>query len=211
MPRIRIVVADDHTLVREGIRALLAREADIEIVAEVADGAQVQKTVERLKPDILILDHLLVKGPQSVMAIRARCPETEVLALTEEPPGENFLEYIRAGAKGAIWKGDTGGDLAKAIRSVAAGEVWAKRKVMAKVLEELSLLAHRLERPQGSPVASLTQREMKVGELVAKGFNNREIAEALHLSEKTVKNHLTTIFQKLRCRNRSQLTALLLR
>lgn len=211
MQRIRVVIADDHTLVREGIRALLAREGDLEVVAEAADGAQAQKLVERLQPNILLLDPALLRGPQALQTVRDNSPGTEILILTESPPGEEVLDYIRAGAKGAISKGDTGADLAKALRVVAAGEIWARRKVMARVLEELSALSHRVERPQGAPASRLTQRELKIAELVAEGCKNREIAETLRLSEKTVKNHLTNIFQKVRCRNRAQLTAFLLR
>lgn len=211
MNRIRVIVADDHTLLREGIRALLGREGDIEIVGEAADGSQAQKLVERHKPDILLLDLSLLRGAQALHGLREKYPKTEILILTEGPPGKEFLEYIRAGAKGAISKGDPGADLAKALRAVAGGEIWAKRKIMAEVLEELSALTQRVEGPRAGPVSRLTQRELKVSELVAEGSNNREIAEALHLSEKTVKNHLTTIFQKLGCRNRAQLTSFLLR
>lgn len=211
MPRIRIVIADDHAMLREGIRALLAREADLEIVGEAADGAQAQKLVEKFKPDILLLDPALLRGPQALQTVRAKSPDTEILILTEGPPGDEFLDYIKAGAKGAITKGETGADLAKALRAVAGGEIWARRKVMARVLEELSALAPRSERSQGAPVSRLTQRELKIAELVAQGCNNKEIADTLHLSENTVKNHLTNVFQKVGCRNRSQLTALLLR
>lgn len=198
-------------MMREGIRALLAREADLEIVGEAADGAQAQKMVEKFKPDILLLDPALLRGPQALQTVRAKSPGTEILILTEAPAGDEFLDYIKAGAKGAISKGETGTDLAKALRSVAAGEIWARRKVMARVLEELSTLAPRVERPQGTLLSRLTQRELKVAELVAQGCNNKEIANTLHLSENTVKNHLTSVFQKVGCRNRSQLTAFLLR
>lgn len=211
MQRIRLVIADDHTMFREGIRAVLGSEGNLEIVAEAGDGAQAEKIVESLKPDILLLDPSLLRGPQALQTIRAKSPMTEILILTEAPPGEEILEYIRAGAKGAIWKGETGATLAKALRTVAAGEIWATRKIMARVLQELSALASRVERPQRALVSRLTQRELKIAELAAEGQTNREIAGKLSLSEKTVKNHLTSIFQKLGCRNRSQLTVLLLR
>lgn len=198
-------------MLREGIRALLAREEDIEIIAEASDGAQTEKTVVKLKPDILLLDPALLKGLQTLQTMREKTPGTEILILTEGPPGDEFLEYIRAGAKGAISKGDTGATLAKALRTVAAGEIWATRKIMARVLQELSALASRVEPPRGAAVSRLTQRELRIAELAAEGRNNREIADKLSLSEKTVKNHLTSIFQKLGCRNRSQLTALVLR
>jgi len=198
-------------MLREGIRALLAREADLEIVAEAADGAQAQMLVEKFKPEILLLDPSLLRGPQALQTVRAKSPGTAILILAEVPPGEEFLDYIKAGAKGAIWKGDSGADLAKALRAVAAGEIWARRRVMTRVLEELSALAPRVERPQGAAPSRLTPRELKIAELVAQGCNNREIAETLRLSENTVKNHLTNIFQKVGCRNRAQLTAFLLR
>jgi DNA-binding NarL/FixJ family response regulator len=209
--RIRIVIADDQTLLREGIRALLAREGDIEIVADAADGAQAQKLVERFKPQILLLNPSLLKGIQVLQTIRRKSPQTEILVLTEGPPGEEFLEYIRAGAKGAISKKETGAALAKALRTVAAGEIWATRKIMARVLQELSALASRVEHPQRAIISRLTQRERRIAELAAEGQNNREIAAKLGLSDKTVKNHLTSVFQKLGFRNRTELTAFLLR
>jgi DNA-binding NarL/FixJ family response regulator len=211
MRRIRVVLADDHTMLREGIRALLAGEGDLEIVAEAADGVQTEKIVEKSKPDILLLDPALLKGPQSLQTIRAKSPATEILILTEGPPGEEILEYIRAGAKGALSKGETGATLAKALRTVATGEIWATRRLMARILQELSALASRVERPPAALVSRLTQREQRIAELAAEGRNNRDIADKLSVSEKTVKNHLTSIFQKLGCRSRSQLTALLLR
>jgi len=211
MHRIRVVIADDHTLLREGIRQLLVPEADLEIVAEAADETQAQRLVEQFKPHILLLNPSLLSGLEALQTIRRKSPQTEILVLTEGPPGEEFLEYIRAGAKGAISKRETGAALAKALRTVAAGEIWATRKIMARVLQELSALASRVERPQRAVVSRLTQRELRIAELTAKGQNNREIAAKLGLSEKTVKNHLTSIFQKLGFRNRTELTAFLLR
>jgi len=211
MQRIRVVIADKHTMLREGIRQLLAHEGDIEIVAETADGAEAERTVARLKPDILLLDHSLLRGLQALREIRSKNPQTVILILTEGRSEEEFLRYIREGANGAISKMEPGAALAKALRVVAAGEIWAGRKVMARAVEELSAIATRLERPQHAAAARLTQRELKIAELVAEGQNNREIAAKLGLSEKTVKNHLTSIFQKTGCRNRAQLTALLLR
>jgi two-component system NarL family response regulator len=211
MNRVRVVVADDHTLLREGIRALLAREDDLEIVAEAADGVLAQKFAEKLKPDILLLDPLLLKGPQTLQRLREKSPKTEILLLTDSPAGEELMEYIRAGAKGAVSKGETGATLAKALRTVAQGEIWATRKIMTRVLQELSALAHRGERPQHPGTARLTPRELNIADLVARGCNNKEIAETLQLSEKTVKNHLTNIFLKVGCRNRAHLTAMVLR
>ena len=211
MQRIRVVIADKHTMLREGIRQLLAHEGDIEIVAEAADGTEAERTVARLKPDILLLDHSLLRGLEALQTIRSKNPQTVILILTEVRSEEEFLRYIREGANGAISKMEPGAALAKALRVVAAGEIWAGRKVMARAVEELSALASRLERPQRAAAARLTQRELKIAELVAEGQNNREIAAKLGLSEKTVKNHLTSIFQKTGCRNRAQLTGLLLR
>ncbi len=211
MQRIRVVIADKHTMLREGIRQLLAHEGDIEIIAEAADGAEAERTVARLKPDILLLNQALLRGLEALQKIRSKNPQTVILILTEGRSEEEFLRYIREGANGAISKMEPGAALAKALRVVAAGEIWAGRKVMARAVEELSALASRLERPQRAAAARLTQRELKIAELVAEGQNNRELAEKLGLSEKTVKNHLTSIFQKTGCRNRAQLTVLLLR
>jgi len=211
MRRIRAVIADAHTMLREGVRALLAREDDIEIVAEAADFAQAEKTVARLKPHILLLDSFLIRDLEALQTIRRKSPRTEILVLTEGPSEEGLVAYIRAGAKGAISKRETGATLAKALRTVAAGETWAGRRVVARVIEELAALASGVERPQGGLLRGLTVRELRIAELVAQGRNNREIAEQLHLSEKTVKNHLTRIFQKLGFRSRTQLAAFVLR
>jgi DNA-binding NarL/FixJ family response regulator len=210
MDSIRVVIADDHAMVREGIHQLLRRQGDIEIVAEVSDEAQVEKVVENLKPDILLLDPSLFTGLEALRAIHEKSPRVRILILTKGPPEEELLGYLGAGAKGAISKKETSASLAKAIRVIAAGETWAGRKVIARVIEELSALAARVDRPKGVFAARLSPRELRIGECVAQGHSNRVIAEQLRLSEKTVKNHLSNIFQKLGLQNRAQLTAFIL-
>ena len=158
-----------------------------------------------------MLDSFLIRDLEALQTIRRKSPQTQILVLTEGPPEEGLVGYIRAGAKGAISKSETGATLAKALRTVAAGESWAGRKVVARVIEELAAIASRVERPQGGLLRGLTVRELRIAELVTQGRNNREIAEQLRLSEKTVKNHLTRIFQKLGFRSRTQLAAYLLR
>ncbi len=211
MHRIRVIIADDHAMLREGIRHLLDREHDLRIVDEAEDAAQVERLVARLQPDVLCVDQSLLAGVQTLRRIREKSPKTQILILTEGPSESDLLGYIKAGARGAISKRETGGVLVKALRTVAAGEVWAGRRVMARVIEELSTLATSVEGSHGVVLPPLTQREVRITELVAQGCNNKEIAEKLRLSEKTIKNHLTNIYEKLGCRDRAQLMAFLLR
>ncbi|MEE8176722.1 MAG: response regulator transcription factor [Acidobacteriota bacterium] len=211
MPQIRVVIADHQIMVREGIHQLLLREHDLEIVAEAADEAQMKEVVEKFKPDILLLNDSLLSELDALESICNKSPQTRILFLTEDAPEKELLGYIRAGAKGAISKRETGAALAKAIRVVAAGESWAGRKALTLVIEELSVLAAWVERPQHVLASRFTPRELLIAECVAHGRSNRDIAEQLRLSEKTVKNHLSNIFQKFGLRNRTQLTALILR
>lgn len=211
MRPIRVVIAADYTMLREGIRRLLASDADLEIIAEAADGSQMQEAVEKFKPDILLLDSSLLRGLEALALIRNNSPTTRTLILTEDPPEKGLLGYLRAGARGVFSKSETGAILAKAIRVVAADEIWAGRKVLTRVIQELSARAVRDERLRGLLTSRLTPRELRIAELVARGRNNREIAEKLRLSEKTVKNHLSNIYQKFGLRNRTHLATLLLR
>jgi Response regulator containing a CheY-like receiver domain and an HTH DNA-binding domain len=208
MPRIRVVIADHPTMVREGIHELLAREDDLEIAAEADDEAQAERLVTELRPDILLLDSsLLISGP-TLQTIREKSPQTKILILIKGLLGEGVLEYIKAGVRGVISKQERGAALLKAIRTVVAGELWLGRKMMERTIEALLAFAS-VEHPQGR-LCRLTQQELRIAKLVAQGWDNKEIAGTLCRSEKTIKNHLTTIFRKVGCRNRTQLAALLL-
>ncbi len=210
MDSIRVVIADDHAMLREGIHQSLLRSRGIEVAAQATNEAQVVTVVETIKPDVLLLAPSLFKDLQALRALRQKSPRTGILILASDPAEEELLGYLRAGAKGAISKRETGSSLAKAIRVITAGEVWAGRKVTAHVIEELSALTAGAERPPRGLEGRLTPQELRIAERVARGCSNRQIAEQLRLSEKTVKNHLSTVFQKLGLRNRAHLTAVLL-
>jgi len=211
MAQIRVLIADDHAMFREGIRQVLDREKEIDSIEEAGDIRQAERLTMKLKPDVLLLDSSVLVDLQSLRKILDRSPASRILVLTEGPTGEGSLRYIRAGARGTISKTESGAALAKAVRAVAAGEIWVGRREMARVIQDLAALAAASEGPNGSPASALTKRERRIAELVAEGCSNGEIAHRLRLSEKTVKNHLTRVFQKLGCRSRTRLVSLLIR
>ncbi len=211
MAPIRVVVADAQASARKRICRLLARYARIESVGEAGDADQVKAAVAKLKPNMLLLDASLFEELEPLETLLGKSPHTRILLLTEGSPGDEFARHIRAGAWGSLPKGEAKGVLAKAIKAVAAGEIWGKRTDISRAIEELAAVVPPVGRRASSLPSRLTPREVKIAELVARGCRNREIAERLRVSEKTVKNRLTLIFRKLACRNRAQLAALLMR
>jgi len=187
---IRILVADDHPLFREGVVNTLGDEPDIEVIAEASDGeGAVQQTVELL-PDIAILDLTMpgIGGIAATSEISARCPATAVLVLTVSEDTDDLLQALKAGARGYVLKGVSGQGLIHAVRSVTAGEVYITPALASGILSEMT------RDDQADPFESLT--------LVAAGLTNREIGERLYLAEKTVKHYMTNVLQKLHVRSR---------
>ncbi|RLE15541.1 MAG: DNA-binding response regulator [Actinobacteria bacterium] len=195
---IRILVADDHPLFREGVVNTLGDEPDIEVIAEASDGeGAVQQTVELL-PDIAILDLTMpgIGGIAATSEISARCPATAVLILTVSEDTDDLLQALKAGARGYVLKGVSGQGLIHAVRSVTAGEVYITPALASGILSEMT------RDDQADPFESLTGREHEILELVAAGLTNREIGERLYLAEKTVKHYMTNVLQKLHVRSR---------
>jgi Response regulator containing a CheY-like receiver domain and an HTH DNA-binding domain len=186
---------------------LLAQQDDIQVVGEAADGLQALSLAEALQPNILLLDVQIpeVGGPEVLPKIRARSPRTKVLILSgffEDGFIAGALEY---GAIGYLLKTATNGVLVKAIRTTHAGELWAQRKVLAQVLENLRQRADEQQRPLSEMRKMLTDREYEIVKWVVQGMKNKEIATQLGISEKTVKAHLNNIFSKLNVNRRLQL------
>jgi len=191
--KIRILIADDHYIVRMGLVALVNTEPDMEVIAEAADGAQALDLFAKHQPDLALLDLRMPgkTGIQTTMDIRSRFPSARILMLSAFHGDEDIYRALHAGAQGYVLKSSTGDKLVPALRAVAAGQDWIPREVA-------SLLASR------KMLEELTSREVQILKELAKGFANKEIADALNISEYTVKGHLKSILGKLRVADRTE-------
>jgi NarL family two-component system response regulator LiaR len=198
---IRVLVADDHAIVRKGIQALLATEAGIEVVGEAEDGRGAVAEVERLQPDVILMDLVMpeMDGIEAIRQITADLPEARILVLTSYAADAKVFPAIKAGALGYLLKDSGPEELVQAIRQVYRGESWLHPTIARKLLQELS-------RPSGRPPTPdpLTEREVEVLGLVAKGRSNREISSLLMISEATVRTHVSNILSKLHLASRTQ-------
>jgi NarL family two-component system response regulator LiaR len=198
---IRILIADDHAIVRKGIRTLLDTEPDIEVIGEAQDGQQAIAEAHRLRPDVILMD-LVMPQADGIMAIRhiAACqPEARILVLTSFSTDDKIFPAIKAGALGYLLKDSGPHELVRAIHQVHRGEPSLHPLVARKVLQELS-------QPSQQPptLAPLTEREVEVLRLVAQGQSNRQIAETLTIKEGTVRTHVSNILNKLHLASRTQ-------
>jgi two-component system, NarL family, response regulator LiaR len=194
---IRVLVVDDHSVVREGLRMFLARDPDLEVVGEAADGADAVEQARQMRPDVVIMDLLMpvMDGIAATRVIRRELPETEVLALTSVLESASVVEAIRAGAIGYLLKDTQAFELRKAIKAAAAGQVQLSPQASAYLLGAVRM--PELPEP-------LTPREMDVLRLLAQGQSNKGIARSLHLVEETVKSHVRHILAKLGVQSRTQ-------
>lgn len=194
---IRILIADDHAVVRQGLRLFLSLEPDIEIVGEASDGKQALAMAHQLHPDIVLMDLLMpeMDGLQATAAVRRELPDTEVIALTSVLEDSSVVQAVRAGAIGYLLKDTEADDLVRAIKAAAEGQVQLSPKAAARLLREV--------RAPESP-ETLTERETDVLRLLALGKANKEIAYELHIGEKTVKTHVSNILSKLGVASRTQ-------
>jgi NarL family two-component system response regulator LiaR len=198
---IRVLVADDHAIVRKGICALLATEPDIEVVAEAQDGREAMAEAKRVQPDVILMDLVMpdLDGLEATRRITSCQPEVRILVLTSFAGNDKVFPAIKAGALGYLLK-DTGPEeLVLAIRQVYRGESSLHPSVARKVLRELSDPSER--EPEADP---LTEREREVLQLVARGYSNREISDELAISEATVRTHVSRILTKLNLGSRTQ-------
>jgi DNA-binding NarL/FixJ family response regulator len=191
--KIRILIADDHHLVRMGIVALVNIETDMEVVAEATDGSQVIELFERHKPDLVLMDsRMAVKnGIEATAEIRRRDPKARILMLTAFDGDADIRKAFDAGAQGYVLKSSSGEKLIPALRAVAAGEKWIPQEV-----------AHRLS--SRNSYENLTARELEVLQQIAKGLANKQIADHFGITESTVKTHLKNILAKLRVADRTE-------
>lgn len=204
MRRIRILIADGHPLARMGINTLLSNEPDLEVVGEVAHGAEVELAIARLAPDVLLLE-VNVPGLDAATVTRhltGRYPELEVLILTGCDEERLILDLLRAGATGYALKEEAPENLLFAIRAAARGQTWLSSRVARILVRKAAVVP-------GSPAASrglsgLTAREREVLALVGQGLSNKEIAEALFISSGTVRSHINHIYGKTGLRTRAQ-------
>ena len=198
---IRLLIADDHQVVRDGIRALLETVADIDVIEEAADGVEVVKKTRLLNPDVILLDLAMPRrtGLEAIEDILAENPDVRILVLSSYSNDEKVLAAIRAGAMGYLLKEATAQELIQAIRDVYQGESSLHPTVGRKLI-------HELNRPPTLPPVEqhLTNRELDVLRLVGGGFSNQEIANQLVITEHTVRTHLSNIFTKLHCNNRTE-------
>ena len=194
---IRIVIADDHSVVRQGLRMFLALDPDFEIVGEAADGAEALRIAHQVRPDIVLMDMLMpvMDGIAATGRIRDELPDTEVIALTSVLEDSAVVGAIKAGAIGYLLKDTQADELCRMIKAAAAGQVQLSPQAAARLVREVRAPEH----PQ-----SLTEREVDVLRLLAAGKANKEIAVALTIGEKTVKTHVSNILMKLGVQSRTQ-------
>jgi DNA-binding NarL/FixJ family response regulator len=197
---INIMIVDDHSLMREGLKAVLARQPDFKIIGEAADGSEAVKKAMKLNPDVIIMDvRMPYSGLQATMDITQALPETKILILTVSETETDLVESVKAGARGYLLKGMDAEELIAAVRTVATGGAIFTPSIAAKLLDDF-----KADLNKNTDDVSLTSREMDVLALVAKGSSNKEIASQLDISEPTVKAHLRNIMSKLHMKNRSQ-------
>src|SRR4051812_10939153 len=203
---IRVLVVDDHALFRRGLEMVLAQEPDIEVVGEASDGAEALSKAMDTTPDIVLMDVRMPKrgGIDACSAIKEAVPSTNVIMLTISDEEADLYDAIKAGATGYLLKEISIEEVASAIRAVYGGQSLISPSMASKLLSEFASMIKRSDDRQQLPAPRLTDREMEVLKLVAKGMNNRDIAKELFISENTVKNHIRNILEKLQLHSRME-------
>ncbi len=205
MPKIRVLIVDDHTLVRDGIRALLSLVADVEVIGEAANGKEALEKVKELAPDVVLMDLSMpiMGGLEATRRIRREFPRTRVLALTQYDDSEYVIPLIEAGACGFVTKMVAFSELATAIQAAYRGDSYLSPSAAAALVEEYQQKTSA--EGDKDPYQQLTDREREVLKLVAEGHTAREIADMLVVSPKTVEWHKTSLMNKLNIRNKTDL------
>lgn len=200
MDRIKVLIVDDHAMVRQGIRALLARKADITVVGEAGSGEEALEEVKRTHPDVVLMDITMpgMDGLEATRRIKAMAPETRILVLTQHEDAEFVVPLLQVGASGYILKKAGGAELVSAIRAVYSEGAFLEPRVARALVNQMS------QEGQGAE-PRLTAREKQVLKLIAEGLTSREIADVLSLSEKTVIAHRTNLMEKLKVHNAAEL------
>lgn len=195
---IRILIADDHPLFREGVALSLAREADINVVGQAGTGEEACELASELLPDVLLMDLAMpgIGGVAAARQVASNWPVVRVIMLTVSEDQDDLMAALRAGARGYVLKGVSARTLASAVRLVAGGDVYISPALASNILYEMT------SKEPEDPFSTLTNREQEILMLVAQGMTNREIGEHLHLAEKTIKHYMTNVLQKLQVRSR---------
>ncbi len=203
----RIVIAEDHTILREGLRALLSVNPELDIVGEARDGQEAIRSVEKFKPHLILMDLSMprMNGMDAIKEIKKRSPETKILVLTVHKNEEYILATLQAGADGYVLKDSTHSELEMAIKSVFSGNYYISPGISEKIIG--GYLEGKKPLKPLSPFDTLTQRERGILKLIAEGYKNKEIADYLCISVKTVEKHRANLMQKLDLHNISDLTA----
>ena len=195
---IRVLLVDDHSVVRQGLRMFLGLDDELEVVGEARNGVEAVRLAQEVNPDVVLMDILMpeMDGLEATRRIRAAQPDTEVIALTSVLENEKVFDAIRSGAIGYLLKDTESEELRRAIKAAAAGQVQLSPQAAARLLRD--------ERPAEPQIEALTPRETEVLQLMARGLANKEIARDLGIGEKTVKTHVSNILSKMGVLSRTQ-------
>lgn len=204
MPKLRILLADDHAVLRDGLRALVNAQEDMEVVGEANNGKTASEKALALRPDVTIMDVSMpeLNGIQATEIVKRECPETKVLALTAYKDKAYLDQLLKVGASGYMLKLSAAEDLIQAIRSVASGEIYLDKEISDKITD--SYVRTRLHRGT-SRHKNLTDREEEVLRSIAQGYSNKEIAAQLGISVKTVESHKSNLMEKLELTSRTDI------
>ena len=207
---IRILIADDHPIVRDGLRKLLTLETDFEVIGEASDGREVLDRIQELEPDILLLDLRMpnLDGLSALQVLQQSNNKTKVIVLTASEDKNEFVQAMKLGCSGIVLKQTAPELIIKSIRKVYGGEIWLDSHTTAAVMRQFASPGEAGGSAPGTKArerSPLSQREREIVQLVAQGFKNKEMAEKMFISEQTVKNHLHNIFDKLGVSDRLEL------
>jgi len=200
---IKVLIADDHKMFRQGLRMLFEMEPDIKIVGEARDGLEAEEMNDSTEPDVILMDINMpgIDGVEATRRILKTQHDANIIILTMFREDEHVFQAIKAGAHGYVLKDADSSEVTRAIRAVAAGESVLDTAMTSKVFQQFKIMSEITEK---SNAEGLTERELEILALIANGSSNREIGDKLFLSEKTIKNYITSIFQKLQTNDRTQ-------
>ena len=205
MKLVKVVIADDHILFREGLKRILSLEKDLLVVGEASDCNEAIEVTARMQPDVLLMDLKMPAGDavETLLKIAKKSPATKVIVLTAHAEDESVLSTAKSRARGYVLKGISVPTLIEAIKKVNAGEIWVDPELPAGVdFERIAKSVTDVGPPANETLQGLTKREIEILQLVAEGLSNEEIGKRIFISRKTVKTHLTNIFDKLQVNNR---------